>query len=47
MPKNIDMPQHANLSEDEEIERKLASIRTSLYVLAFSLVLPLVQYLWQ
>ena len=47
MPKNIDMPQHVNLSEDEEIERKLAAIRTSLYVLAFSLVLPLTQYLWQ
>ena len=47
MLKNMDMPQPMNLSEDEEIERKLAAIRTALYVLAFSLVVPLMQYFWQ
>lgn len=47
MLKNMDMPQPVNLSEDEEIERKLAAIRTALYALAFSLVVPLTQYFWQ
>jgi hypothetical protein len=47
MLKNMDMPQPVNLSEDEEIERKLAEIRTALYALAFSLVVPLMQYFWQ
>ena len=47
MSKNMDMSQPVNLSEDEEIERKLAAIRTALYTLAFSLVVPLMQYFWQ
>ena len=47
MSKNMDMSQPVNLSEDEEIERKLAAIRTALYALAFSLVVPLAQYLGQ
>jgi hypothetical protein len=41
------MSQPVNLSEDEEIERKFAAIRTALYTLAFSLVVPLMQYFWQ
>ena len=47
MAKNMEMPQHMELSENEEIQRKLAAIRTALYVLAVSLILPVAQYLWQ
>ena len=47
MSKNMDMSQPVSLSEDEEIERKLAAIRTALYVLAFSLAVPLMQHFWQ
>ncbi len=47
------MSKHMNMSEDEDIpenvdvERKQASIRTALFVLACSLVLTVAQYLWQ
>ena len=47
MAKNMEMPQHLEISEEEEVERKLAAIRTALYVLAGSLILPVAQYLWQ
>ena len=47
MAKNMEMPQHLEISEEEEVERKLAAIRTALYVLAVSLILPVTQYLWQ
>ena len=39
MSENLDMP--------GEIERKYAAIRTALFVLAFSLVLPAAHYLWR
>jgi|GEM_PF-5842686 hypothetical protein len=41
MSENLDMP------GDMEIERKYAAIRTALFVLAFSLVLPVAHYLWR
>lgn len=47
MAKNMEMQQQVQLSEDEEAERKLAAIRTALWVLAVSLVLPVAQYLLQ
>jgi hypothetical protein len=47
------MSEHMNASEDMDItenvdiEKKQASIRTALSVLAFSLVLQVIYYLWQ
>ncbi len=41
MAGNIDVP------EDVEMERRLASIKTALFVLASSLVLPMIYYLVQ
>ena len=47
MAKNMEMPQHLEISEEEGVERKLATIRTALYMLAVSLILPVAQYLLQ
>ena len=41
MSKNMDM------TNDVEMERRYAAIRTALFLLAFSLALPVTYYLWQ
>ncbi|SFO23557.1 hypothetical protein SAMN05216386_3027 [Nitrosospira briensis] len=46
MPIQMNMP-HANVPENGETERKLAAIRTALFLLAFSQVIPVSHYLWQ
>jgi hypothetical protein len=47
MSKHMNMSDDMDIPENVDIERKLASIRTALLVLAYSLVLPVAYYLWQ
>jgi hypothetical protein len=47
MSKHMNMSDDMDIRENVDIERKLASIRTALFVLAYSLVLPVAYYLWQ
>ncbi|SCX63595.1 hypothetical protein [Nitrosospira sp. Nsp1] len=47
MSEHMNMSEDMDITENADIERKQASIRTALSVLAFSLVLPVTYYLWQ
>ena len=47
MSKHMNMSDDMDIPENVDIERKLASIRTALSVLAYSLILPVAYYLWQ
>ena len=47
MSKNMDMSENVDMPDDLEMERRYAAIRTALFLLAFSLILPVVHYLWQ
>ena len=47
MSKHMNMSDDMDIPENVDIERKLASIRTALFVLAYSLVLPVAYYVWQ
>ena len=47
MYKQANMAGNLDVSEDVEMERRLASIKTALIVLASSLVLPMIYYLVQ
>ena len=47
MSKNMDMSENMDMPDDVEMERRYAAIRTALFLLAFSLVLPVAHYLWQ
>ena len=45
MYKQSNMAGNLDVSEDAEMERRLASIKTALFLLASSLVLPMIYYL--
>ncbi|MDN5835990.1 MAG: hypothetical protein L0H12_01405 [Nitrosospira sp.] len=47
MPENANMSKNVDTPDDVETERRHAAIRTALFLLAFSLILPVTQYLWQ
>lgn len=47
MSENLNMSENVDMPDDVEIERRHAAIRTALFLLAFSLVLPVTHYLWQ
>ena len=47
MSKHMNMLEDRDIPENVDFERKQASIRTALFVLACALVLPVAQYLWQ
>jgi hypothetical protein len=47
MYKQANMAGNLDVSQDVEMERRLASIKTALIVLASSLVLPMIYYLVQ
>ena len=47
MSENVNMSENMDMPDDVEIERRHAAIRTALFLLAFSLVLPMARYLWQ
>ncbi|SOD42081.1 hypothetical protein SAMN06298226_2408 [Nitrosovibrio sp. Nv4] len=46
MPADMNMP-NADIPDSAEIERRLAAIKTALFLLAFSQVIPISYYLWQ
>ena len=46
MSENVNTPENVDMPGEVEIERKDAAIRTALFLLAFSLVLPVAHYLW-
>jgi hypothetical protein len=45
MYKQANMGKNPDVSEDVEMERGLASVKTALFLLASSLVLPMIYYL--
>ncbi|PTR05108.1 hypothetical protein C8R32_1303 [Nitrosospira sp. Nsp5] len=47
MSKNMDMSENVDMTNDVEMEKRYAAIRTALFLLAFSLALPVTHYLWQ
>jgi hypothetical protein len=47
MSENVNMLENMDMSDDVETGRRYAAIRTALFLLAFSLVLPMAHYLWQ
>ena len=47
MSENMNITGSVDLPESEEMERRLGAIRTALFLLAFSQVLPLLHYFWQ
>jgi hypothetical protein len=47
MSEHMNASENMDITENVDIEKKQASIRTALSVLAFSLVLQVTYYLWQ
>jgi hypothetical protein len=43
---NMGMPQGTDAASETDMEKKLGAIRTALFVLALSLMVQVVQYLW-
>lgn len=47
MSENVNIPENGNMLDGVEIVRRCAAARIGLFLLAFSLALPLMRYLWQ
>jgi hypothetical protein len=46
LSKNMGMPQSTDAASEIELEKKRGAIRTALFVLALSLMVQVVLYLW-
>jgi hypothetical protein len=46
LSKNMGMPQGVDAASEIELEKKRAAVKTALFVLALSLMVQIVQYLW-
>jgi hypothetical protein len=47
MSENLNISENEDVADELNLERKHGAIRTGLFLLAFSQVIPVAHYLWQ